>query len=481
MPEVQRNAWLMIVLMLGIGLAGCAGGDGGVFSGGDGDDADGDGESSAPAVEPEPGVFVAADRGVLRGTVFDDAGFALSGVRVSILETGRFTDTNTTGRYFFGNVTVGIYQVQFQAAGYLTMTLEAEVRAGNITDRDVTLRPSQDVGAGYRPHVHDLWGERTEVTLLDGPVDLMPPNADHPYSFAGAWDRVYRANTNNSENMYRFFLPDTGGDPPIVFPGTAEMLVTFRWEPTEVPQDSLGFAFRDANGTWGVQGIKASEQTWRVPVTPEMADNGHQKWSRWSFYAYTGQHYSRAPNYEPTAILGPIDVKIVIIKGELYAEPAHIDHWQGRDTIRIRNASDEVVHEHVTRERTYGSNGIPVADGHIVPPGTVRMRIAFAYWYTDAANGSVADEAWVLTWRTGEQPPGTPVADYKRTEPSHSEPGLVVYEYDVAPHETDAVYQTSSSWYFIPSPEGQEDEEFVDSFRGTGFAVNIDVFRGAEA
>lgn len=411
-------------------------------------------EEPVGTVEVEPGLVVSADAGVVRGTVIDDAGFPIRGARASLLGRDHFGDTGTDGGFEFVNVTAGAHELSVQAQSFQAFQREVVVTAANVTEVTVQMVPQAGAGAGYRPHVHDLWGERTEVVIMDADVDL---REGHPRTTSGYNKPIYPvtrgvSGPNQNQTFDIPFAQTPGDDPAIVFPGTKEVRVTFRWDSDEVSLSDLGFGYEPADTsdiTWLAP--KASGEAWTIPVTQRMADSGHQQFSLWRFYAYAANQLT-ASDWEPGYILGPIHVEVVLVKGELYLEPIHEDFWQGQDSLVLRPLSEPYTVGICCNVRD-AQAGIPFSEGMIVPPGTTQMRIDFLWSYDDAANGTPADQDYTLTWRTPAQNPHeTFVTEFQSAEPvmGSKEEHRYVWILDIAPGETDAFYQSKTLWQFEP-------------------------------
>lgn len=447
---------------------------------------------STRSVEVEPGVFVPENRGHLRGTVINDAGFPLADARASLLGTSLFQDSNADGMFLFENLTAGPYELSVQRENYEAIVRDLEVVAANITDVEVVLVPLSSVGGEAREHVHDLWGDRPEVILMDADVDLNAPSSNpasgalHKYPATA----TYKANTNatNHNDNFRFrIVAAGGGDPPIIFPGTKELRVTFSWtqENIRLPKLGLVILHRNSSGkpTWFPP--KASGETWTLGVTPGMPDLGHDLVSDWSFFVYNPNDYRQAPNWSPGLILGPLHVKLVLVKGDLYLEPPHPRFWQGGDVLQIRNVSQP--YRANVGDRSEGDGTMVAKPGAVIPPGTGKMRIEFWYYCPDALNNTAADHEWVLTWRTASQPRRTtPLSEYKRSPPVQEGKGFKVYEFDVDPTDVDQFYRSTSRWSWTPSLKGQENsnsmsghEWEMDRTRGITVAINVWITRDA--
>jgi iron complex outermembrane receptor protein len=77
----------------------------------------------------------------LSGRVTDTTGTALEQVRVTVLEAGRSTFTDTDGRYHLADLPTGTYAVSFALVGYAPQVRRVMLQDSEVT-LDVTLRPT---------------------------------------------------------------------------------------------------------------------------------------------------------------------------------------------------------------------------------------------------------------------------------------------------------------------------------------------------
>ncbi|MBI2078285.1 MAG: carboxypeptidase regulatory-like domain-containing protein [Euryarchaeota archaeon] len=445
---------------------------------------------SSEFVEPEPGVFVAVNRGSVRGTVTNEEEIAIKGARASLVGTNFYADTNETGSFLFENVSLGPQQLSVVAPGFQAYLADLNVEAGKVTDAVVVLLVAEDLDAALRPHLHDYWGDRGEVILMDADVDLTTREANGQSGLTSDpnYAKTVKPNRNmtNPTDNYRFGIKAASdSDPPIIFPGAKELRVTFTWTQENVRLDDMGLIYRHPNSTAFIwREPKTSGQTWTIPVTPDAADDGHEHITSWQFFATSANDaQGNTANWKPAVILGPLHVKMVIVKGDLFLEPAHPTFWKDGDTMVLRNRTNE-VNFRVT-DRTNGNGGMSADKGMLVAPGTAKMRVAFWYYYKDQANGTIGSD-WVLTWRLPSQPMATtPLSEYKRADAFYSRAGLKVYEFPVAPEDWDAFYRKSSGWGWMASPDGQEDDNqlsnSVDYYRGSlWYAIQVTIYKDPE-
>lgn len=446
----MRSPLTAAVLLFGLSLSGCT------SDGGGGSLVSVDYETGEP-VEVEPGLFVAENRGAVRGQVVNDAGSPVSEARVSLIATEFYDDTGPDGRFLLANVTLGDHQLRVEAIGFQAHEQSVLVTKTNITDLDVVLLPDTSRGAGYRPHVHDYWGERTEHVLMDESVE---PRATR--SFPNPPPAVQAATSDE----YVIPIPVTEPEPNLVYPGANEVQVTLRWTQSECTASAFGLRYVAANGDEDTLASQAPGSPFVIPVTPARTDNGHQTFTLWEFYI-------QPDDLGPRACPGPVDVEIKVRKGsDPPLEPPHPDFWQGKHSLVLL---DDAVVSGSTQTLTRRAFELPA--GQLLPPGAERMRIVF-WWDYGAANGTQPTLPHVLTWRTSQQyPVETPYSAYERADPVEEASQFLVYEIDLAPSQTDAFYQKRSTWQWLPSVDGFEDDYHQPDRRPRDYHLTVTVYR----
>jgi len=229
--------------------------------------------------------------GTLVGHVLTDAGFGLPEARVTVWGAPEGASTNGTGWFQVVDIPPGKRQVRAEHPNYFPAESEVEIVAANVTRVTVTLVPSE-AAAGYRPHVHDYWAGRSEVTVIDRDFEFHPPSG----GLTGTTDQLrskamqaYQSRCVSgdrdqypSSGLSQFHFDDPG---QLVYPGTGEIKVRITWNPTDyVGARTVAIVWHSANlqnWTW-THGLQ-SGQSLLIPVTPEMADPGHHPFSLWEF------------------------------------------------------------------------------------------------------------------------------------------------------------------------------------------------------
>lgn len=464
MPRAPLPAIAATLLL----FAGCLG------TGGPASTTDSTNEAPTGSVEVEPGVVVASNKAILKGVVRTEDALPIKGARASLLGTDHFADTDAGGNFTLQNVSAGSQELSVSAAGFRVHSQKVELKAGELTRLDIVLAPDEDLNAAYRPHLHDYWRERAEVKLMDHDLDLTSREANGQSGIYSdpLYARTGKANDNRSgqaSDSFYFNLKSVDAeDPPIIFPGAREVQVTFSWSQENVRLDQLGLIYSYPGiSKPAILPPKASGGTWRIAVDPASTDDGHDRSSAWQLYVYTPNDKDQPTTWKPGLITGPMHVRVVLLKGELFLEPEHPTFWNGNETALVRSSATAV--KFAVSDRTGGSGGLKPDGKNLVPPGTGTLRLMFWYYYEDALNGTRYND-WVLTWRTPAQAAATPLSEYKRVAPAKEENGFKLYEFQVPEADWDPFYAKSSRWLWLPSPKGQEDANQL--------GTNDDYYRG---
>ena len=433
---------------------------------------------SSVTVTAAPGVVTAINKGVILGRVVDDAEIRVPGARVSLLETDLFMDTDENGEFRFENVTPRSYVLRTEATGYGAGEQTVEVRAGNVTEASVVLLPLEERGAGYRGHSHDFWGDTTEHLLLETDLEYTGPISagnENPYVDRVLGMAYYSNQPSPSNSWCKIPFKDMGDGPEIVLPGTKEARVTITWQnPQGSTLEKMGLGYTTAiSGTFVHLTKQAPGTPFVIPVKPEEADSGHQRYSLWNFYLEPQNSVANAPADKPAVSPGTFHVKIVLVKAEgpLPVDPPHENRWGTNTTLTVRQRDPGLTASLNSRPT------IRLTGGNIVPPGTATLRVAFWWAYTDAANNTPPDRDYVLTWRTADMPPQTTAPQFVTRAPATTASHFKLYEIPLKPTETDGFYQKISTWAFFPSVAGYEKEWYNPDPRARVFNVQIDAIR----
>lgn len=433
-------------------------------------------------VEVSPGVVVASDKGAVAGTVVNDAGFALKGVHVSLLGSTFFGKTEKDGSFRFVNVTAGTWRLRVEATNFQSYENDTLVRAGNVTTVHVVMVPIEETGAGYRPHVHDFWLDQTEKTIMDQEVDLRKTTRNTGgvggTSTQQTLSSVTYSAQNNSDNIYRIPLPGNGDPPALIFPGTKEVQVTVSWTQSAFTGTRVGLHYRTAGvGDTVWAGWKGSTQTWKIPVVPEGWDTGHQRFSLWEFWVRPYQDPNEGANFRPGIINGNFHIKVVVVKGEIMAEPGHEDFWAAGDTYLVNKPEDRLGEcnsaYHLT-DRSWGS--CKFAPKNIVPPGTAKLVLESAWTYYQA-DGTASGDLVVVYRSPAQNPWTTHITEFQVATCQPPQAQKVKCEIVLKKGETDAFYQKRSMWSFSMAARGHEKDQIDYEPRTFTFRLTVDAIK----
>lgn len=448
MSRARPFAAVALALLACLVVAGCAGGgDGTGRSAADtgrieqtilpeGEKAGGSGTTDGGKAD------AAAGNGELRGTVRDDAGLAMQGALVSLLGTPFSATADAEGGFRFVNVSSGTHglRVLGDTSVYRVHEGEVTVVADRVTVVTVTLVPLDDRGPGYRPHLHDYWGDNTELELFS--MDLDFGKAGFP-QYGAAGDLLSRTYSASQGTYLPFSIPERDdGGPPIVLPGTKEIRFTVSWDTGDVSVDRFQLAYHPGDQRFRDL-LAENGAAFTIEVEPEDADNGHQSFSLWQFRIRAQPR--QAP---PNTIFGPVHVEAILVKGTLPIDPPHEDFWAGNATYLSRSWDTAVPGPGSTCCDDNARIKVSADAKRLVPPGTKSLAIRFGFASTQAP-GTAADLEWELLAKPANLPPGAPLSEYRVLAHATTATGLKTYDVPVAPGETDAFYQTNSNWLFV--------------------------------
>jgi hypothetical protein len=464
-PSSICVAYLLVLTLLG--LSGC------VSSGPDGIYAptpDPDEAHRTADAEEQPPIVLAEGRAAIAGHVTDDTGFSLPDAHVALLRTDNATRTDRAGWFNFTNLTPGDYAVRVDLSGYRAGETEVATRPDEVSRIEITLVPVDNSGAGYRPHIHDYWAERTELTVVDGAVDwYRPVQRSEPYATVFRYEQVV------IHKALRLVCMDTQGhvepyDPPIwfadpgqlVIPGTAEIRVQLRWTQQDFNGDKLFVAWHPANGTnISSLGPIRNGETATIAVVPQMWDSGHQSFTLWRFWLCMRDERYGAGNDEAMLMMGSVHVVMTLVRGDdsLPMEPPHPKFWANGNVLQLgENLTKKVrntllyTFNHHARNPEYTWQ---FADGKIVPPGTTMLTLRLDWSY----GGPLENRPFSLTYRPANGHPSKEDPG-EMLKPVAAEKGANhrVYRIALEPGQTDAFYQRRSNWLFMFNTEGEEAE-----------------------
>lgn len=385
----------------------------------------------------------APGNGEIRGLVYDDAGLQVQDALVSLIGSEESATTDAKGAFRFTNITSGEHTLRV-TPGEVFRVHEGvvDVEPGRVTLVTITLVPKDGRGPGYRPHLHDYWGDRTELELFD----LHHDYGASTYTLYGPGGPVMAGVYGANQGVWSYFgIPDReDGVPPLVLPGTAQLRFTIAWDDSEVDADRFILGFHPGDHDWRDQAASGNGDEFTVDIAGEDADNGHQMFSLWQFRI---KAEARTP---PVTVLGPLQVRAVLIKGDLPVDPPHEDFWGGNTTYLAR--SMDTAMQAMSACCVEGHVKATPDSKRLIPPGTASLDLRLKITLTQ--NGQAApDDGWQLLAKPADVRPGAPDTDYVLLEPTSETPGLKTYTMPVTGSQTDAFYQADSNWVFIVREE----------------------------
>ncbi len=129
---LPHRAALVVMLMVGVALAGCAG-----------DDIE---RNVTPSVEPT----ATAESGAISGLVVNEEGLPVVGAQVALIDADLEAMTNDAGTFAFNNLSAGAHKLIVQKLGFESTARNVDVRLGEVSQVDITLAAVQ---VGQEPYV----------------------------------------------------------------------------------------------------------------------------------------------------------------------------------------------------------------------------------------------------------------------------------------------------------------------------------------
>ncbi len=322
---------------------------------------------------------------------------------------------------------------------------EGEPRQGAPGQHGQPAAPAPRPG-GDGSHVHDYWNGAAQLTLYNGsvPVTVLhnhmfdePPRSQHTHSCDESIE------STSQGGSVKFALPP--GD--IVLPGTRHLQVSLAWDAPLVT--ALRLMYRppthdhheeehghDHHGGFSDAGPMANGQGVVVPLTPAMADLGHETRSRWAFFVC-------ADTDEPNLAEGSVRMTIVAHRAdELPLDPPHPDHWGGAAAIRLGGGAWSGESWAVGNQGQDHWLRLAMDHGAIVPSSTDRILVT-AWLNGTSAGQDVMPGALSLYYKDSTVPDWI----YQRVEAAPGSPARFEVPIDDAAM-TDSPYAKQSNWDF---------------------------------
>jgi hypothetical protein len=395
------------------------------------------------------------ETGAIEGVVANDNGARVRQAHIAVIGLSLFGDTDKNGEFSISKVPPGKQRLRITADGYLSLEQEVKVSAKLVTKVNVTLAPKDPGGAGFREHLHDLWGSETQTTLFDGTVSL---------TYGTACGRMGIA-LNSGDACYT--VPIVLARDVVVRPGTQRLEVTIDWAKQDAVK-TVNFEYQAANAVKYEPGPKFNpKETHVIEVTPGMNDHGHQTYSVWGMRLRMEPTYATLvinQNHLNEQFIGPFKVRIEAFKGEIPTEGAHPRYWGKGDTLTLLDkASTTVTGLPRTRDPkatscSASSICFVLPAKTIVPPGTTRLDVTLEYEPNTAAFAQFMTKK-ALSFRTSHiRPAEATLESLRHDAPDTSVFGKATWSLRIESNEPDAFYQTRSLWMFLLANEGKQAE-----------------------
>lgn len=422
---------------------------------------------------PSGTLVLAEGKGGLRGQVLEDIGLVISCASVALLKTKHFTKTDSRGWFQFANVTPGQYALRVDKTNFSFYERDLTVVADQVARHDVELLPALARGPGDRPHVHQNWGEDEQERLLFDSDGEDPPLR---FNFAPQTPCY-----GHLRYELGFTLRDVDQRPLLVLPGTSHLSVRIDWTPGTSGVEETGFYYAPANSGAAIfMSPKGPGATTVVPVTPDMADTGHQAWTRWKFGIFLPQEGTQnSPDGEVVRDCNQPEfgVQIVAHRGVVPFEPAHEDWWRGNETITVYDRKVHTLNNLVPlctncfqfSPNPPDSNGyaFPRPADKVVGSPAKELRVHFEWQEKFPADVTLDKVRFGLWFRTGDQnPAATSIQEFKRFAPATREGNVTEWilplnDPDDGKPETpdvsdlDPYYSKSTNWLFYIVDESE--------------------------
>lgn len=444
-PHVAMQGLAIAVMVV---LSGCS------QATGDGPDSD---DSSQPDHDDASGSIA--------GTVLSQDGFPISRARVIVLSVTGSVETDVNGTFQIDGIQPGEHDVRIEREGFDAVHETVGVQSGHVVELEVVLVPSDNLNPLFRmDHDHDLWQGRDRYVFFDDVLEWHDDD-DFPYhEHECAWQPEFWCDKVA-------VVPEAG---KVIPPGTATLEVTADFTaPTEpgnleivilAPPLAAPDDHRIAHTLYNVE----PGETYTVEIDPERADSGHTRFSDWVMYLEWGGPGPSGSTWN--SMRDDIALEVVAIKGaEIPGDPPHPRFWADSSDIEIPTFGFLAqgwagsTHQHPDG----GCGGNCMKFGGIVPPGTTRLDITFAYTLQDPSPTAPAvydsmSYDYVLGLKDpSKRSPGATWDDYVWPEvvnvESHPDGYGRVLAYSVPLDDmaTDTYYDKISKWMYAIAVEGQ--------------------------
>lgn len=279
-----------------------------------------------------------------------------------------------------------------------------------------------DMEGGAGGHLHDYWGGKTQLTILDETRETGATWFGDPFPVASFW-------------------PADGVTIP---QGAAFVDVTFDWtdETTDAYSPPELFLKTQADSEAVLVAKVEKGVPIRVASTNEMNDLPHQTVSAWNFQFVVG----RPDNVRPLRITTPVAIRVEATRGlEIPLYPAHPDRWGGSNELKLVEHGQTSLYWGDTASGEWSCfDGCPIIyapeSGIIVPYDAARVRVEIGL---DGESPT----------RLGLKYHGADTRSFVAAKPTEDSSTKRVYEIPVSTKTTDGPYAKQSLWQFVPYVE----------------------------
>lgn len=288
----------------------------------------------------------------------------------------------------------------------------------------VVTRPDDLVNAtAPGSHIHDYWGGKDRVTV----VDLTHPGGDEPGTGPGY--------ANGPDIVVRSFQPESGH---VVPQGTAAVEVTFTWEDDQLDSYTAPVLWLKTAAQNATEEVAAVEngKPFAIETGAPDADLPHQLLSAWLF-----ELRMSSPDPMPLRFKGSVTLKVDAVRGlPLPVYPPHPDPWQGAAELPLLTGSGQLSYFEDLGDG--GCNGMSCPQvfrpesGRTVPADAYLVRVVLT---------SSDPRGLELHYHSGLQ------REFARAEPTVTTGGETTYEI-LVDGGGDGPYSSQSQWEFTVLP-----------------------------
>jgi hypothetical protein len=382
--------------------------------------------------------------GAIKGNVrdADKANKPLIDAPVVVLDTNLETRTNPQGAFAFPRVPKGTFHLRIDPLEYVSLHRNVTVEVGYITWLNVTLKSAPAKPAGEKPHIHDDWGEDQQKLIQDLTfIPGFPSTSTSPSGQIGeaAW---YCVSTNRCEAP----VPINSSHP--VLPGTTRAVVKMDWNPLALGTKELGLRITTATNTTLTQRfiLRESSESFEIPIFPNEADPGHQKYTSWTFRVFTpANHQTFNPLSNPVNAGQAIRFQLTIHKGVVPSEPKHRDMWNNTTQVMVIKSVSKLACIDCTYPDA-SERFLPDAKAFI-PPGTQELRGTLT-WALSFAAAAPKTTPFTLSVKPANVAPSDWQAGLLKITTGTRTEGSFVFTFAVEKEMTDQFYMKTSNWAF---------------------------------